>query len=366
MPRRIVRIDNSIATIAIESPFESEMRLHSAVSSHPEVLPSEDLNLGPLVALATELDMGSGPMDLLASDPQGRLIIVEFKRGTENPDVREVVAQMLDYGSSLWRTPYSELQEAVGRRQSTGFVALTEMVKERFAKLDVQVDEEAFVNGVTACLERGNFVFMYVVRDLDQRTLRVITYLADGAQMTFFAVEVDNFTDKASGNSVLVPRTAFIPSWVASGEPANARRSTASTYDVSTASPEVQSFVKSMDELAPELKLQIRRAPAGPHYDPAVREAGVSFGMGVGVNVAKQAADFNLLAFRQRGHEEVADDMLDRIRRVTGMTKMPPSWPSVPVAPLVKDWSATKREIIVPYFRARAAQAADTPPNPST
>ena len=357
MPRRIVRIDNSIATIAVESAFESEMQLHAAVAAHPEVLPSEDLNLGPLVAVATELDLGSGPMDLLATDPQGRLIIVEFKRGTENPDVREVVAQMLDYGSSLWRTPYAELQEAIGRRQSEGFVALTEMVKERFAKLTVQFDEESFVNGVTACLERGNFVFMYVVRDLDKRTLRVITYLADGAQMTFFAVEVDKFSDSATGNSVLVPRTAFIPSWVASGEPANARRSTGAKYDMSSASPDVQSFVKSMDELAHDLDLRIRRAPAGPHYDPVTREEGVSFGMGVGLSVTKQTVDFNLLVFRERGNQELADDMLGRIRRVTGMTKMPPSWPSVPVAPLVKDWSATRREVMEPYFRARAAQA---------
>jgi hypothetical protein len=65
-----------------------------------------------LGALGTELGFGAGPLDLLAADPQGRLVIVEFKRGTENPDVRKVVAQVLDYGASLWRTSYDE----AGRR----------------------------------------------------------------------------------------------------------------------------------------------------------------------------------------------------------------------------------------------------------
>jgi hypothetical protein len=36
--------------------------------------------------------------------------VVEFKRGSENPDVRKVVAQLLDYGSSLWRLPFEELE----------------------------------------------------------------------------------------------------------------------------------------------------------------------------------------------------------------------------------------------------------------
>ena len=67
MPRRIIRIQDSTASVARESPFESEAQLHKAVMEHLEILPSEDLNLGLLITLATELDLGSGPMDLLAA-----------------------------------------------------------------------------------------------------------------------------------------------------------------------------------------------------------------------------------------------------------------------------------------------------------
>ena len=64
------------------------------------------------VTLAVEFDFGSGPMDLLAVDAAGRLVSVEFKRGSENPDVRKVIAQVLDYGNSLWRTGYEDFERA--------------------------------------------------------------------------------------------------------------------------------------------------------------------------------------------------------------------------------------------------------------
>src|SRR5687767_3399782 len=46
---------------------------------------------------------------MLAADRQGRLAIIEFKKGPENPDVRRVVAQLLDYGSALWQMSVEEL-----------------------------------------------------------------------------------------------------------------------------------------------------------------------------------------------------------------------------------------------------------------
>ena len=107
-------------------------------------------------------------MDLLAADAQGRLVIVEFKRGTENPDVRKVVAQVLDYGSSLWRFPFDEL-ECSRRVRLPGFQdSLGDHVEDRLRQLGESYDEEAFRTGISRCLEAGSFVFLYVGRDLDE------------------------------------------------------------------------------------------------------------------------------------------------------------------------------------------------------
>jgi hypothetical protein len=174
--------------------FDSEDQLHRAIAAHPEALPSEDVGLGPLVALANELDLGAGPMDLLAVDAQGRLVIIEFKRGSENPDVRRVVAQVLDYGSSLWRVAYEALEQRC-RACKPGFSdSLAEHVQDALHRLGENYDEGTFLDGIARCLETGSFVFLYVGRDLDERTRRIMTYLADGARMTFFAARSITFT----------------------------------------------------------------------------------------------------------------------------------------------------------------------------
>src|SRR4051812_720956 len=59
MTRRILNLDGSTVTVAAEARLDTERRLEDAVAAHPEVLPSEDLGLGPLVAVARQLDLGA-------------------------------------------------------------------------------------------------------------------------------------------------------------------------------------------------------------------------------------------------------------------------------------------------------------------
>lgn len=204
MQRRILRLDGGEVSVATEARFESEKRLHRAIAAHPEVLPSEELGFGTLVPVANELDLGSGPLDLLATDAQGRLAIVEFKRGSENPDVRKVAAQVLDYGAYLWRLGYEELEQRCRSLEPGYDDALADHVEERLDRLgETSFDPDGFRNGVTTCLDTGNFAFLYVGRDLDERTRRIMTYLAEGARMAFFAIEVDYFHAGDGNSSVL-------------------------------------------------------------------------------------------------------------------------------------------------------------------
>src|ERR1700682_6186219 len=66
MTRRILRLDGGGAiSVAQEARFDSEAQLHSAVAAHPEVLPAEDVGVGPLVALAKRARPGrrtDGPL----------------------------------------------------------------------------------------------------------------------------------------------------------------------------------------------------------------------------------------------------------------------------------------------------------------
>jgi hypothetical protein len=355
MPRRILRLDNGSISVAREAHFDSEAQLHRLIALHPEVLPAEDVGMGPLVALANELDCGAGPMDLLATDAQGRLVIIEFKRGTENPDVRKLVAQVLDYGSSLWRTSYDEFERQC-RACAPGFPgSVATHVEDRLRDLGESFDEEAFRAGIARCLDAGPFVFLCVGRNLDERTRRIMTYLAEGARMTFFAVEVVHFHAGSAHTSVLVPRTAFVPSWISApfpGDPAT----------LETATEETRELARRLDALAIEMQLRVDERRTGRAYLPETLEPVQYASSGVGVYATSRGMEVNLSVFKYYDEAATAEQLLAAIESVTGSSmRKSHDWPSVPCASVVRNWDRTRKEILVPYFRARAAHAAMSP-----
>ena len=60
-----------------------------------------------LVIVGRQVQFDGGPADLLAIDPQGRWVIIEIKRGR---NVRQDLAQAIDYGSSLAYEPPDSLR----------------------------------------------------------------------------------------------------------------------------------------------------------------------------------------------------------------------------------------------------------------
>ena len=112
-----------------------------------------------------------------------------------------------------------DLEHQARQRERASFKgALVDHAEVAFAKLGVELfDPKAFVEGVGGCLDSGDFVFVYAGRDLDERTRRIMTFLSEGAGMTFFAVEVDHFQPSGADSAVILTRTAFVPSWIAGG-----------------------------------------------------------------------------------------------------------------------------------------------------
>ena len=356
MARRILRIDSGVVSVAREAPFESERQLHSTIAQHPEVLPSEDVGLGPLVVLANELDLGAGPMDLLAVDAHGRLAIVEFKRGTENPEVRKVTAQMLDYGSSLWRLPYEELERSC-RACSPGFDdLLSDHVEDALHLLGESYDEETFLAGISRCLQAGSFVFMYVARDLDERTRRIMTFLSDGARMTFFAVEVDYFQTGEPHTSVMIPRTSFVPSWltVPSGD--------GGPPPPPPWSDETRQLIEKMDELAKERGLSVIDRRTGRVYLPRLVEPVQNAGSGIGVYSTHRGLEMNLSVFRAYGEDSTADRLLAALGNAVGIRyRHAHNWPSASCARVLSHWDRVRDEVLTSYFEARSAHAGKAP-----
>ncbi len=343
--RRLLRLQAGEITVAHEARFDSEATLHQAIAAHPEVIPNEDLGIGPLVALANELDTGGGPIDLLAASPDGQLVIIEFKRGTENPDVRKVVAQVLDYGSALWGHSYEDLEELCARCEPMADGSIEDHMTSRLSGPGApEFNPVAFRREVENTLKRGDFLFLYVGRDLDERTRRIMTYLAEGPRMRFFAIEISYFQSN-DGSSVMVPRTAFVPSWVSASIPDPP--DSGSDELPGSLSENVRTLVQGILTAAQKQGFLIKNARTGKRVCTTDGDhvLGIYYGSSRGI-------EFNLGHFRQQQQDEFADGFLKRLSSFFGRPTRAREWPKVKCEVAAKKWPQLEREILRPYLNA--------------
>lgn len=306
----------------------SEEQLHNAVAAYPEMIPHERFGLGRLTVLAREFGCAAGWIDLVLVDEFGRLVICEIKKGAENADVRRVIAQMLDYGAALWQMDLDAFEREVSRCAPTSGETLAGSV---VAKLGALKEPEAFRLRVGQCLADGEFVFLYVVRDLDPRTERVIDYLTARPRMPFFVVEVDNY--RAGEASLLVPRAVGVPAWV----------SDSAAVDEPVGDPDADDVMRLMDELADRLGVEVRQAATGRRYYSRLGDAYI------GVYRTQRGMEVGLAGLGEAGHRDIADGVRSALRDSGLKVSDAVQWPMFRCQAVRDRWAALSRTAI-PLF----------------
>lgn len=340
--RRILRVEGDSVIVAHEEPFESEQFLHDAIANHASVLPSNELGLGTLATIACELGTKAGFIDMLAVDQYGKLAIVEFKKGSENSDSRSVVAQLLDYGASLWGMSYQEL-ESKSSQGVPGFGgSLAEHVSRSLGDPS-EFDERTFRSAVESSLAAGSFVFFYVARDLEPRAIRIMKYITESARMTFAGVEVDHYRSEED-HAVLIPRLVFSPTWVDGGTDAEPSRLVSSRLE--SAIPAARQFKESMDQYATRNSLQTKEAKKSYVYSS-------SHGGKAWFYPDRSRIELDLQSVRDRGDADLADEVLEAVADLMGTTVRAKHYPSVSCEALLNAWAATESRILDPVFLTR-------------
>jgi hypothetical protein len=145
-----------------------------------------------------------------------------------------------------------------------------------------------------------------------------------------------------------------VPSWIAGPKPGSAR--TSSTLSLEDAAPEVRNLVERMDALADRLGLRIRATAGGWAYHPAASGHASDPPTGLAIYPRRQSAELNLQILRDLGADELAEDLHQRLQRITGVSPAA-KYPMVSCAALMRNWEETRTELIEPYFEARATLA---------
>ncbi len=105
----------------VEVPAPNEHHLQEIMKSQPQLIPSDDLGLdGDLLVVGRETALASGYIDLLCLSRSGDVVLIEFKTGPQNPDFRHALAQLIDYGSDLWRLSLEDFDRGVVQRYLNG------------------------------------------------------------------------------------------------------------------------------------------------------------------------------------------------------------------------------------------------------
>jgi hypothetical protein len=141
--------------------YAGEAQLQEILADHPTLLPGVD---GPAIA-CREFQSGSGPADVVVLDGAGSLTVTECKLAQNSEVRREVVGQVVDYASRMWRMSMPEFERRwISRTGASPF--------EFFGDGAASVRE-----GLAASLETGRFSVVLAVDGINDDLRRMVEYL---------------------------------------------------------------------------------------------------------------------------------------------------------------------------------------------
>lgn len=217
VPRKILVIGDGGSRFQLtERPADNEHELQAVLLGNPELVPAEDMGLDDeLLTVGRETTLASGSVDLLCLSKSGELVIIEFKTGPQNPDFRHALAQVIDYGSDLWKlSGWSEFDQGVVSRylhskHADPRYAAADGLRDAAAlawRLD-DVGWDALASRLDQVLSQGDFHFVVAAQRFTNQMMDSVRYLNETTRYgRYFLIELirlDGTAQKAYAAQVI-------------------------------------------------------------------------------------------------------------------------------------------------------------------
>ena len=187
-----------------ETDFGLESKLQEYIAENPEIIPvyeiSEDIRL---LILAREFPTSVGRIDALGFDAQGNIYIIETKLYKNAEGRREVIAQTLDYGASLWSNSnnFADFQALLDRFSQEKFKkSFQDKYKEFFELEDMTEQLQTIQNN----LNSGVIKFVILVDKLHEQVKNLARYINQNSKFDLYLVEVKFYKHKDF--EILIPK----------------------------------------------------------------------------------------------------------------------------------------------------------------
>lgn len=183
-----------------KSRFEQETDLQKYISDNPEALPLDQIKQDVKFAiLERESPTGVGAIDILGVDSDGEIYLIETKL-YRNTDKRQVLAQVLDYGASLWASSLSpgdwtqRLEQRMVQKYGAG---LTEKLVNDFGESQETIDS------IKENLANGSYRFLVLMDQVPNALKDLILYINQNSRFSVYAIELEVYHHEDS--QIIIP-----------------------------------------------------------------------------------------------------------------------------------------------------------------
>ena len=205
MPRKMtITLQDGTTPILTEGIADNELQLQELVKDNVDLIPIEEWGMtGPLMTIGRETNLASGAVDLVALTVGGDILVIEFKTGPQNSDFRSALAQLVDYGSDLWKMPFEKFEAAVSTRYFGSLHCHDPRVKGKTSLLEAaqatwpdatNEDVSTLRERIEYQLTNGAFSYVLMAQRFTPTVEKTIDYLnAVSRGPRFYAVELIRF-----------------------------------------------------------------------------------------------------------------------------------------------------------------------------
>lgn len=170
--------------------YIDEAHLQGLLAAHPTLIPG----VGPNARVCREFRSGIGPADLVVVDLDSGITLVECKLAS-NPQIRrEIIGQVLDYASQLWRMSVDEFDSRWAVRTQESL----------FVDPDNASDLRELVE---AGLATGQFRLVLAVDVINQDLRRIVEYLNLITSPSVAVIAVVYSRTQDDDVEILIPQT---------------------------------------------------------------------------------------------------------------------------------------------------------------
>ena len=183
-----------------KSSFKQEEELQKYIFNNPDSIPLEEIKEDvQFLVVDKEFPVSVGSIDVLEVDSDGDIYILETKL-YKNPDKRFVLAQVLDYGASLWRfyeDPDDFIQKLDERvRNNTGEGLIKELKNNLSNSAEI-------IENIKQNLSDGTFKFVILMDKVPSHLKDLVLFMNQNSQFSIYLVELDYYTHE--GYEILIP-----------------------------------------------------------------------------------------------------------------------------------------------------------------